>query len=132
MGFTVKSEKAIGGVPVFQNGVLEVAQGGFTLDTTGLAAGALVPEGTAMAFDEATRKAKPLRVATVQANAANDATDIKIKKGHLLVVGAVIGAVIGGAAYAITAIDTTNADYDLITVGTTLGVALAAGDQCPG
>lgn len=39
--------------------VLETAVGGFTLDTTGLTAGQDLVAGTAMAFDEATRMAKP-------------------------------------------------------------------------
>lgn len=51
------------GVPVFQQ-VLEVAQGGFTLDTEGLTEGAVIVAGTPMTFDEATRKAKKASAGT--------------------------------------------------------------------
>lgn len=61
--------------------------------------------------------------------AANTAKTFKVKKHTQLKVGMfVAGDAAGSKAYAITAIDTTNADYDVITVGTALGVALAAGD----
>lgn len=127
MGYNVVREVSAGSVPVFQN-VIENAQGGFTLDTTGSDTGSVVPAGSVMGIDEATRKAKPLKVATVYEDATNVATDLKLKKGHLLIVGSVVAAVIGGKAYAVTVLDTTNAAYDVITVGTTLGVALTAGD----
>jgi hypothetical protein len=127
MGLTMKREISAGGVPVFQNNT-ENAMGGFALDVTGLATGATIPAGTVMGYDEATRKAKVLKVAKVQANAGNTATDVQVEKGHLVAVGDYLAAVIGGKAYAVTAIDTTNADYDKLTVGTTLGVALTAGD----
>jgi len=48
-------------IPVFQK-VLELARGGFTLDATGLTAGDIIPAGTPIAFDEATRKAKPAKL----------------------------------------------------------------------
>jgi len=104
----------------------ELATGGFTLDTTNLVAGAEVPAGSVMCYDEEERKAKVLKVAELYADATDAATDYKVKKGHILKVGDDIGVVIGGKAYAITAIDTTNADYDTVTVATTLGVALTA------
>lgn len=127
MGFTVTREVSAGGVPIFQQNY-ENAQGGFTLDTTGLTAGAIVPAGTVMGADAATRKAKVIKTAKVQANASNTDVAIKVEKGHLFVVGDYLAAVVGGKAYAITAIDTTNAAYDVLTVGTTLAVALSVGD----
>lgn len=59
--------------------------------------------------------------------AAVTATDVTIKvyKGHDFKVGDVVFAKEGGAAYAITAIDESAADSDTLTIGTTLGVALA-------
>ena len=65
-----------------------------------------------------------VKVAKVQANATNSATEINVYKGHNLKVGDNVFAVAGGKAYAITAIDTSAAGYDTVTVGTTLGVAL--------
>lgn len=112
-------------VPVFQT-MLETAQGGFSLDNTGLAVGETIKAGTPIGYDEATRVAKVLKVATLQANAANDAVDYRVMKGHNIKVGDYLAAVAGGKAYAVTEIDTSNAAYDELTVGTTLGVALTA------
>ena len=116
-------------IPVWQgtNKDIQLAQGGFLLDTTGFDAGYVLPAGTPMAFNSATRVAKALKVATLTANATNTATTYQVAKGHNFKVGDYFAAAPGGAAYAITAIDTTNAAYDVITVGTTLGVALTSG-----
>ena len=73
-------------------------------------------------------RSKVLKVAKVHADAGNTATDIQVEKGHLVVVGEYLAAVVGGKAYAVTVIDTSNAGYDVLTVGTTLAVALTAGD----
>ena len=127
MGFEVKLEKSAGGIPVFQN-VAENAQGGFALDITGLTLGGIVPAGTVMGFDEATRKAAPLKMAKLQADATAVAVTYQVVKGSLIAVGDYLAAVVGGKAYAVTAIDKTNAAYDTLTIGTTLGAALTAGD----
>lgn len=105
---------------------LENAQGGFVLDHAPLAVGNTVEAGTPVAINEATRKANVVKTAKVYENAASNATAIKVYKKHHFKVGDYIAVAVGGAAYAITAIDTTNAAYDTITVGTTLGVALTA------
>lgn len=123
LGFT--STTVSGGIPIFQQ-AYENAQGGFALDKTGLTDGNIIPAGTVMGYDEATRKAKPLKVAKLYADAANDAVTYQVEKWHLFAVGDYLAAVVGGKAYAITAIDTSNAAYDVLTVGTTLGVVLTA------
>ncbi len=114
------------GVPVFQNRI-ESAQGGFVLDDSTLTAGATVKAGHPLGYDESTRKAKVVKLFSVFENASNSATDIKVYKGHHGKVGDYVAKTVGSAAYAITAIDTSNAAYDVITVGTTLGSALTAG-----
>jgi hypothetical protein len=126
MGYIINKTEIAGGSPIFI-GAYENAQGGFTLDNSVLTAGAKVPVGSVMGFDESTRKANVLVVAELYEDATDEATSYKVKKGHLFTDGKVLGAEIEGAAYAITEIDTSNADYDVITVGTTLGVALDAG-----
>lgn len=100
--------------------------GGFVLDASTLTAGDTVKAGHPLGFDESTRLAKVVKLAKVYENAGSSATQIKVYKGHHFKVGDYIAKTVGGAAYAITAIDTSNASYDLITVGTTLGVALTA------
>ena len=67
-------------------------------------------------------------VKTAKIQTATDAatdTAYKVAKGHNFKIGDVLAS--GAKGYAITAIDTTAADYDLLTVGTTLGAA-AVGD----
>lgn len=115
------------GVPVFQR-ILETAQGGFTLDDDTLTAGATVKAGTPIGYDESTRVAKVMKVAEMQATATNSATTYRVLKGHQLKVGDYLAKIAGSAAYAITAIDTSNAAYDEVTLATTLGVAMAVGD----
>lgn len=106
----------------------KVAQGGFVLNKTGLAVGSTIPRGTPLVFNESTRQAVLLSVAVLYANATNIATSYQIAKGSRLKVGDYFAVTPGGAAYAITAIDTTSSTlYDTVTVGTTLGVAVTAG-----
>lgn len=113
------------GVPVYQQRH-ETAQGGFVLDHSTLTVGDTVKAGQPVGYNEATRKANVVKVAKVYENAGSSATVIKVYKGHHFKVGDYIAKTVGSAAYAITAIDTSNAAYDSITVGTTLGVALTA------
>lgn len=71
-----------------------------------------------------------VKTALLKANAANDATTYTVAKGHNFKVGDIIMAKTAGKAYAITTIATNSGNnaYDDITVGTTLGVAVSAGD----
>lgn len=71
-----------------------------------------------------------VKFAKVQTDAADNAVKIKIYKGSDFKIGDVVCAAEDGAAYAISAIDTSNADYDEITIGTTLGVALTKDTSC--
>lgn len=111
-------------IPVFIS-ELEVAQGGFRLSETNLAANSVVPAGSCMHFDESTRVATVVKTATVNATAGGSAVEYQVKKNHNLVVGDYLAKTVGSAAYEITEIDTTNTDYDVVTVGTTLGAASA-------
>lgn len=62
-----------------------------------------------------------VKYAKVHTAVAATGTKIKVLKGHDFKVGDIVFAAKGGAAYAISAIDASNAGYDEITVGTTLG-----------
>ncbi|WP_293925455.1 hypothetical protein [Sphingobacterium sp. UBA6320] len=106
--------------------------GGGTLNTTGLKQGDVIQRGVLGNINEATRLFSVLKTFVVAENAANNAVNIKVKKvineqPNLAVIGDIVSFSVGGTAYAITAIDTSNSDYDTITIGTTLGVALPAG-----
>lgn len=113
--------------PVIWQNHPETAIGGFTLETTGLTAGTVLPAGLPIGFDESTRKARIIKVATLHANALNNATVYQVKKGHNFIVGEFPTDKVNGDASAITGINTSNADYDEFTLTTTLGVALTAG-----
>ena len=128
MGIT--REVGSNSIPVWQgtDKDIQLAQGGFLLSATGLADKALIPAGTPVVFDEANRTASILGTEVAQANAAGTDVAYKVLKGHTLKVGDYLASgATGGKAYAITAIDTSNADYDTVTVGTTIG-AVTAGD----
>ena len=123
----IKKETIKSGIVIFQDDV-KVAQGGFLLDDVAFTTeGLVIPAGTPIGFDESTRIAKVCKIGVAQANATNTATTYKVLKGSLLKVGMSINSG-AGTARSITEIDTTNADYDLLTVGSTIGVAVTAGD----
>lgn len=118
-------------VPVWQGTGkdIQLLQGGCTLVITGLVAGRIVPAGTPLIYSESARTATLLHSGIAYANAGGSATDYQVGKNHSLVVGDYLASgATGGKAYAITAIDvTTSTDYDILTVGTTIG-AVTAGD----
>jgi len=139
-GIGLTGDTAIGGaIPIWTD--VEVARrfsypGGFSISNPPDAQ-ALIPGGTPYEVDEATRTAKICYRFEAYEAATNSATTYKIVKDagvhNLLKVGLVLmkmpSALTGtGTGRAITAIDTSNAAYDEITVATTLGVAIAVGD----
>lgn len=123
----IKKETASYPVAAFQL-IKETAQGGFTLNETVLPAGTIIPAGTVIGLDESTRMAKPLKGGVLQTGATNSATTYRVLKGSNLAVGMSVNLT-GGTARAITAIDKSNADYDELTVGTTIGVVGSSGAQ---
>jgi hypothetical protein len=122
MGLKFKKTETFGDIPVYQQ-THEVSQSGYTLDVAGLAAGSILPAGTVIIADDATRKAKALKTAKVVEVAASDALVYKVAKGSQIAVGDNIGFGLKGKAYPVTAIDKSNANYDAVTVSTTLGAA---------
>ncbi|MBD2753791.1 hypothetical protein [Spirosoma validum] len=124
--FGIKKTLINRGVAIWQK-LWETAQSGFVLDATNLVADSVIPAGSVIGYDELTRKAVVLKAATLQANVTNTATDYPVLKGHLFKVGDFLAAAKGSKAYAITAINTSNAAFDTLTIGTTLGSALSTG-----
>lgn len=57
---------------------------------------------------------------TAKVVSGGSTTAIRVEKGHHFAIGDFAGAKLLGKAYAITAIATDNADYDVITVGTAI------------
>jgi hypothetical protein len=111
---------------------IEDIPGGITLATNDLPAGSpsgnyYVPEGAIVGLDPATGLWRLLKTAVAQAAANSTATAYQVNKGHAFKVGDFIGLGTGGKAVTITAIDKTNADYDVITVDATIGSAVTVG-----
>ncbi|MGA6117432.1 hypothetical protein [Sphingobacterium anhuiense] len=127
MGLGYKSTDSTGDIPVWQGTGkdIQLAQGGFLFEKGGLADGTIIKAGTPMVFNETTRKAMFLATGKVVENAAADAVSYKVAKDHTLKVGDNFAAKPQGAAYPITVIDKSHIDYDLVTVGTTIGAVTA-------
>lgn len=101
-------------------------QGGFNLVIDNLTEGAVIQPAVPLHVDFKTRKATVAKSVKVIATATDSDTKIKVAKGSLAYVGMFLGN--GTKGGKVTAIDKSNADYDEITVGATLGVALKVGD----
>ena len=102
-------------------------RGGVSVNVTELGCDYL-PEGTVLSVP-VNGISHVVKTAKLTAAATDSATKYKVAKGHAFKVGDVVMATTSAKAYAISAIDTSNTGYDELTVGTTLGVALSAGDQ---
>lgn len=121
---TVRKKKETAQAKVIMHRVADI-RGGVSVVTSELTQDFL-PEGAPLSLPDSNGKTHVVKFALVKTNAANDATQISVYKGHNFKVGDIVFAVENGKAYAISAIDTSNSGYDVITVGTTLGVALTA------
>lgn len=102
--------------------------GGVTVMVAELGGVALL-EGTPLAYSVADGMCHVCKTALIVSDAANNATTYDVAKGHHFKLGDIFGTE-GANGQEITAIDkTTNADKDVITVGTTLGVAITAASK---
>lgn len=84
-------------------------------------------EGTSVGKDS-TGLYHIVKVAELVTAPNNTATTYEVKKGHNFKVGDFIMLKEGAKAYAITKVDTSDTAKDVITVGTTLGLAAVVGD----
>lgn len=109
---------------------LEDKVGGVSIALADLRKDTPVPPGAFVGGDD-NGLGHILKSVELVANATATATEYKVKKQHQLVAGNFVSSkdVAGVKAYAITKIDTANADFDVVTVGTTLGKALKAGNS---
>ena len=114
-------------------------RGAYKLDTTGLTIGSKLPRFTPVSADLTTRMVKVVRNVKVLEDVAADATSVKVKKNSLAYVGMFLGN--GSKGAKVTAIDTSNANYDTLTIeaafeakvsaNTVLFEASAAGGTTP-
>lgn len=129
-GLIIEKRQDVASPPVFVE-IHSDFKGGGTLNFNGLVDGSLIKAGAFVNFDENTKLVSLLKTAVIVEVADATATAYKIAKvnknqAHLFVSGDVFAKTVGGASYAGT-LNTSNADYDVVTVGTTLG-AMAVGD----
>lgn len=96
-------------------------QAGFDIDKTNLPADMkYLPKGAVMALGSNGLKVVLVKTAKVNANAEQNATTLKVEKGHALVVGDIIA---GSTISKITA----GAEFDTLTISA-LGAAVKTGD----
>lgn len=104
--------------------------GGGTLDLTNTnPINTRIPAATICGFNATSGLWSIIKAATMQAAATNSATAYPVLKGHQFKVGDFIGLGPGAKSVTISAIDTTNAAYDTITVDATLGSAVVLGQS---
>ena len=94
--------------------------GGRTINVTGFV-GEVVEAGSVIVDDGGTLKV--LSSAIANSTQASGDNTVQVEKGHGLKVGDSV------LAATITAIDTSNADYDTVTCSGTFGAAITAGDS---
>lgn len=102
---------------------IEDIQGGVTIASADFVADDIIAEGQPIGKDS-NGLFHVIKTAKVYTAATNTDTTYQVYKGHGFKVGDFIAALTGAKSYAITAIDKSNASYDVLTVGTTLGVAI--------
>lgn len=104
-----------GGTPKIWRGECKMLPGGFAPSDT-FAVDAVLYRGTPLAVDFAAMTAAVCKAATV--TNVGTATKPRVAKGHLLAVGdkVIVSGSEGATATNITAIDTTNAEYDILTI----------------
>jgi len=94
---------------------------GVTVKSAELIPGTILKEGTAIGLG-ADGLYHVVKTAKVTEAVGSSGTSIKVAKGHHFKAGDYVMSALNGKAYAITAIDTTSeATYDTITIGTTIG-----------
>ena len=124
MSMTVRRVKDTRTKTVFMHKIADI-RGGVSVKTSEIG-GDYIPEGALLsAPDNGICHLVKSAQLTAEANAT--AVKLNVAKHSGFKVGDYVMAEEGAKAYAITAIDYTNAAYDVITIGTTLGKTIAKG-----
>lgn len=120
MGLTIKRKEDKRVVHACTHNLADIPNG-VTVKSAELVSGSVLKEGTAIGKGSDGLYHVEKTALVVEAVAASG-TSIKIAKGSHFKVGDFVMSAVNGKAYAITAIDTTNATYDTVTIGTAIGV----------
>ncbi len=116
MGLQPIKDTIADAIPVFVKN-LELFAGGFSLVSTTLREDVVLPKGSLYRVDEATRQATPVKTAQMYGSAAPGQTALRVVTADWFSVGDRIGKE-NGTASAISAIEATGGDYDVITIAT--------------
>lgn len=116
MSLNLKKTVMAGGTVVWKK-ILEVFDGGFTLETDGFVDGTVLPEGSLLKINEATRKATPVKTGVT--GKTGTAKNLYVVQGHHFQVGDYIVAD-GATAVAIKSISPTG-ELDHIVTATGIG-----------
>lgn len=129
----VKFNGKIGGSRRVFEGKPELLTGGFNFDLKDLPeAGSVLPAGTPVFVDELKRTIKPLQTFAVKEVSGNTikivksvggvSTGTRVKAGdNLVILGNDLGT--AGTAIAVSAVDGSHEDYDILTVNAVTGVS---------
>ena len=115
MNYTIVSSDAVK-KPVFRQETIDMYKmpGGFLLSLTELKTGtSQIDRGTPVSLNWTTRIATIVKTALVVAGSTTTVT--RVAKNHQFKVGDVISKTVGAIGVAITAISTSNSDYDTLT-----------------
>ena len=119
MGLTIKRKEDKRVVHACTHNLADIPNG-VTVKSAELVSGSILKEGTAIGKGSDGLYHVEKTALVVEAVAASG-TSVKIAKGSHFKVGDFVMSSVNGKAYAITAIDTTNATYDTVTIGTAIG-----------
>ena len=119
MGLTIKRKEDKRVVHACTHNLADIPNG-VTVKSAELVSGSKLKEGTAIGKGSDGLYHVEKTALVVEAVAASG-TSVKIAKGSHFKVGDFVMSAVNGKAYAITAIDTTNATYDTVTIGTAIG-----------
>lgn len=119
MGLTIKRKEDKRVVHACTHNLADIPNG-VTVKSAELVSGSKLMEGTAIGKGSDGLYHVEKTALVVEAVAASG-TSVKIAKGSHFKVGDFVMSAVNGKAYAITAIDTTNATYDTVTIGTAIG-----------
>lgn len=115
MSLNLKKTVMAAGTVVWKK-ILEVFDGGFTLETDGFVDGAVLPEGSLLKINEATRKATPVKTAVT--GKTGTAKNLYVVQGHHFQVG---DYVITGATGAVIKSISPTGELDHIVTATGIG-----------
>lgn len=119
MAMTVRKSKETRTPKVLMHKVADI-RGGVSVKTSELG-GDYLPEGAVLTAPDSNGLTHVVKFAATTAAVGASDTSIKVTKYNCFKVDDFVMAETGAKAYAITAIDSSNKDYDTLTIGTAIG-----------